>query len=84
MLHHRSHRRLPPGEIADKCLPIYNKKKKKKVRSGRPVTDKISAIFKKVEQDRYITSYNIAEELDVDHKTIMRHLRKSMKEQEKT
>ena len=41
------------------------------------VTDKISAIFEKVEQDRHISSYNIAEELKVDHKTVLRHLRKS-------
>ena len=43
---------------------------KDEVRSGRLVTDKISAIFEKVE-------YDIAEELDVDHKTVLRHLRKS-------
>ena len=45
-------------------------------RSGRPVTDKISAIFKKVEQDRHISSHDIAEELNVDHRTVLRHLRK--------
>ena len=39
--------------------------------------DKISAIFEKVEHDRHISSYDIAEELDVDHKTVLRHLRKS-------
>lgn len=50
---------------------------KDEVRSGRPVTDKISAIFEKVEQDRHISSYDIAEELDVDHKTVLRHLQKS-------
>lgn len=50
---------------------------KDEVRFGRPVTDKISAIFEKVEQDRHISSYGIAEELDVDHKTVLRHLRKS-------
>ena len=40
-------------------------------------TDKISAIFEKVEQDGHISSYDIAEELDVDHTTVLRHLRKS-------
>ena len=47
------------------------------VHSGRIVTDKISAIFDKVEQDRLISSYEIAEELDVDHKTVLRDLRKT-------
>ena len=49
---------------------------KDEVRSGRPVTDKISAVFEKVEQDWHISSYDIAEELDVDHKTVIRHLRR--------
>ena len=43
---------------------------KGEVRSGRLVTDKISAIFEKVEQDRHINSYDIAEELDVDHEIV--------------
>ena len=30
-----------------------------------------------MEQDRHISSYDIAEELDVDHKTVLPHLRKS-------
>ena len=47
---------------------------KDEVRSGRPVTDKISAIFEKV---RHISSYDIAEELDVNYKTVLRYLRKS-------
>ncbi|KAJ0176678.1 hypothetical protein K1T71_007857 [Dendrolimus kikuchii] len=32
-------------------------------RSGRPVTDKIDAIFEKVEQDRHISSYDVSGEL---------------------
>ena len=40
---------------------------KGEVRSGCSVTDKISAIF---EKDRHIISYDIAKELDVDHKTV--------------
>ena len=43
---------------------------KDEVCSGHPVTDKISAMFEKLEQDRHISSYDIAEELDVDYKTI--------------
>ena len=41
---------------------------KDEVRSGRSVTDKISAIFEKEEQDRHMSSYDSSEELDVDHK----------------
>ncbi|KAJ0177787.1 hypothetical protein K1T71_006660 [Dendrolimus kikuchii] len=45
-------------------------------RSGRPVTDKIDAIFEKVEQDRHISSYDVAGELEIDHKTVLAHLKK--------
>ena len=37
----------------------------------------IKSDFQKVEQDRYISSYDIAEGLDVDHKTVLCHLRNS-------
>ncbi|GBP18917.1 Histone-lysine N-methyltransferase SETMAR [Eumeta japonica] len=40
-------------------------------RSGRPVTDKVDAILEKVEQDRHISSYEIAEELEFGHKTVL-------------
>ncbi|KAJ0179247.1 hypothetical protein K1T71_004959 [Dendrolimus kikuchii] len=46
-------------------------------RSGRPVTDKIDVIFEKVEQDRHISSYNVAGELGIDHKTVLAHLKKA-------
>ncbi|CAG9785240.1 unnamed protein product [Diatraea saccharalis] len=39
-----------------------------------PVTDKMDAIFEKVEQDRY-NSYDVAEELGIDHK-VLAHLKK--------
>ena len=42
-------------------------------RSGRPITDKMDAIFEKMEQDRYISSYDVAEELGIDHKTVLAH-----------
>ncbi|KAL0867695.1 hypothetical protein ABMA27_008430 [Loxostege sticticalis] len=38
--------------------------------SGRPSTDKIDAIFEKVEQNWHISSYDVAEELGIDHKTL--------------
>ena len=37
----------------------------------------VRAIFVKVEQDRHISSYDIAEALDVDCETVLRHLRMS-------
>ncbi|KAJ0176522.1 hypothetical protein K1T71_007701 [Dendrolimus kikuchii] len=40
-------------------------------RSGHPVTDKIDAIFEKVEQDRHISSYDVAGELGIDQKTVL-------------
>ncbi|KAJ0174156.1 hypothetical protein K1T71_010302 [Dendrolimus kikuchii] len=46
-------------------------------RSGRPVTDKIDAIFEKVEQDRHISSYDVAGEVGIDHKTVLAHLKKA-------
>ena len=46
-------------------------------RSGRPITDKMDAIFEKVEQDRLISSYDVAEELGIDHKTVLAHLKKT-------
>ncbi|KAJ0175950.1 hypothetical protein K1T71_008124 [Dendrolimus kikuchii] len=46
-------------------------------RSGHPVTDKIDVIFEKVEQDRHISSYDVAGELGIDHKTVLAHLKKA-------
>ncbi|GBP70443.1 hypothetical protein EVAR_41588_1 [Eumeta japonica] len=46
-------------------------------RFGRPVTDKIDAILEKVEQYRHISSYDIGEELEIEHKTVLIHLKKS-------
>ncbi|GBO99700.1 hypothetical protein EVAR_796_1 [Eumeta japonica] len=37
-------------------------------RSGRPVKGKVDAILEKVEQDRHISSYNVAEELGIERK----------------
>ncbi|KAJ0171056.1 hypothetical protein K1T71_013255 [Dendrolimus kikuchii] len=43
--------------------------------SSRPVTDKTDAIFEKVEQDRHISSYDVAKKLRIDHKTVLVHLK---------
>ncbi|GBP03314.1 Histone-lysine N-methyltransferase SETMAR [Eumeta japonica] len=45
-------------------------------RSGRPVTDKVDVVLEKVKQDRHISSYDIAEEPWIDHKTVLTHLKK--------
>ncbi|GBP68542.1 Histone-lysine N-methyltransferase SETMAR [Eumeta japonica] len=45
--------------------------------SSEPVTDKVDVILKKVEQDRHISSYEIAEELGIDHKTVLTLLKKA-------
>ncbi|CAH2210526.1 jg5614 [Pararge aegeria aegeria] len=39
-------------------------------RSSRPITDKMDAIFEKAGQDRNFSSYNVAKELKIDHKTV--------------
>ncbi|GBP50676.1 Histone-lysine N-methyltransferase SETMAR [Eumeta japonica] len=39
--------------------------------------DKVDAILEKLEQDLIITSYDIAEELGIDHKTVLIHLKKA-------
>ncbi|GBP20884.1 Histone-lysine N-methyltransferase SETMAR [Eumeta japonica] len=44
--------------------------------SGRSVTDKLDVILEKLEQDRHISFYDIAEELGRDHKTVLTHLKK--------
>ncbi|GBP60487.1 hypothetical protein EVAR_37523_1 [Eumeta japonica] len=46
-------------------------------RYGRPATDKVEAILEKVEKYRHISSYDITEELRIDHKIILTHLQKS-------
>ncbi|KAL0883504.1 hypothetical protein ABMA27_016869 [Loxostege sticticalis] len=42
-------------------------------RCGHPITDKIDAIFEKVEQDWH----DVAEDLGIDYKTILVHLKKT-------
>ncbi|GBP39653.1 WD and tetratricopeptide repeats protein 1 [Eumeta japonica] len=39
--------------------------------------DKVDAILEKVEQDRHINSYDLTEELGIDHKTVLIHLKKA-------
>ncbi|GBP37003.1 Histone-lysine N-methyltransferase SETMAR [Eumeta japonica] len=44
-------------------------------RSGRPVMNKVDANLEKIEQGQH-SSYNIAEKLRIDHKTVLTHLKK--------
>ena len=37
----------------------------------------MDVIFEKVEQDRHICSYDVAEELGIDHKTVLADLKKT-------
>ncbi|GBP39353.1 Histone-lysine N-methyltransferase SETMAR [Eumeta japonica] len=46
-------------------------------RSGRPVIDKVDAVLKKLEQGQHISSNNVAEELGINHKTVLIHLKKA-------
>jgi len=46
-------------------------------RSDRPITGKVDEIMEKVEQDRYISSHDIGKKLNIDHKTVLKHLEKA-------
>ena len=40
-------------------------------RSGRPITKKSDKILEKIEQDRHISSHDIAYELNIGHQTVL-------------
>ncbi|GBP62677.1 Histone-lysine N-methyltransferase SETMAR [Eumeta japonica] len=44
-------------------------------RCGRPVTDKVDDILEKVKQDRRINFHDIAEQLKIDRRTVLTHLK---------
>lgn len=46
-------------------------------RSGRPIVENVDEIFKKIEEDRHISTRDIAEELNIDQKTVWNHLRRA-------
>ncbi|GBP03161.1 hypothetical protein EVAR_2613_1 [Eumeta japonica] len=50
---------------------------KDKPRSGRLEADKTDIILEKLDKGRHIRSYNIAEELGIDHKIVLTHLKKA-------
>lgn len=45
-------------------------------RSGRPIFEKADTFIEKVEQDRHISSHELAKVLNIDHKTVLNHLYK--------
>ena len=65
------------AQIWFKRFQSWNFDVKEARRSGRPITDKMDSIFEKVEQDRLISSYDVAEEPGIDHKTVLGHLKKT-------
>ncbi|GFU50836.1 histone-lysine N-methyltransferase SETMAR [Trichonephila clavipes] len=44
--------------------------------TGRPVDENVDKITEIIEVDRHVSSRSIAEELKIDHKTVLNHLRK--------
>ncbi|GFW95333.1 histone-lysine N-methyltransferase SETMAR [Trichonephila clavipes] len=44
--------------------------------TGRPIVDNVDKITEIVEIDRHVSSRSIAQELKIDHKTVLSHLRK--------
>ena len=46
-------------------------------RFGRPTTEKSDEILEKIEQDRHISSHDIAYELNIHHQTVLNHLQKA-------
>jgi len=43
----------------------------------RLIKENVDEIFQKIEENRHVSSYDIAKELNIDHKTIKGHLRKA-------
>ncbi|GFY19257.1 histone-lysine N-methyltransferase SETMAR [Trichonephila clavipes] len=44
--------------------------------TGRPVVENVDKITEIIEIDRHVSSCSIAQELKIDHKTVLSHLRK--------
>ncbi|GFW94575.1 histone-lysine N-methyltransferase SETMAR [Trichonephila clavipes] len=45
-------------------------------RTGRSIVDNVDKITEIIEIDRHVSSRGIAQELKIDHKTVLSHLRK--------
>ncbi|KAL9918814.1 histone-lysine N-methyltransferase SETMAR-like [Glossina fuscipes fuscipes] len=46
-------------------------------RTGRPVVENVDKIGEMIEVDRHVSSLNIAQELKIEHKTVLNHLHKA-------
>ncbi|GFV77154.1 hypothetical protein TNCV_1771661 [Trichonephila clavipes] len=44
-------------------------------RTGRPVVKTVDKITERIQVDRHVSSRSIAQELTIDHKTVVNHLR---------
>ncbi|GFV20336.1 histone-lysine N-methyltransferase SETMAR [Trichonephila clavipes] len=60
-------RRFHSGIFDVKCAP----------RTGRPVVENVCKITEIINVDRYASSRSIAQELKIDHKTVLKHLREA-------
>ncbi|XP_046835602.1 histone-lysine N-methyltransferase SETMAR-like [Vespa crabro] len=47
------------------------------LRTGRPVVESVDKITEIIEVDRHVSSRSIAQELKIDHKTVLNHLHKT-------
>ncbi|GBP81452.1 hypothetical protein EVAR_64019_1 [Eumeta japonica] len=68
------HRRL--DSLLELLSKIDNFVVKVEPRSSRHVPDKVDAVLEKLEQDRHISSYDVTEDLEIDYKTVLTHLKK--------
>lgn len=46
-------------------------------RTGRPVVENVDKVTEIIEVDRHVSSRSIAQELKIDHKTVLNHLHKA-------
>ncbi|GBP13246.1 hypothetical protein EVAR_8175_1 [Eumeta japonica] len=60
--------------LRTKLVQTFGPVIKDEPRSGRRVTNKVDANLEIVEQDQHISSYDIAKELGIEHKTVFIHL----------
>ncbi|GFX00558.1 hypothetical protein TNCV_2235651 [Trichonephila clavipes] len=49
---------------------------KEATRTGMPVVENVEKITEKIDVDQHVSSPNIAQELKIDHETVLSHLHK--------
>ncbi|GFW42844.1 histonelysine Nmethyltransferase SETMARlike [Trichonephila clavipes] len=65
---------IKPFQIYARCQGIFDVKDAP--RTDRPVVEKVDKITDIIEVNRHVSSRSIAQELKIDHKTVLSHLRK--------